>query len=122
MNKPSRAKRRPSLETQAEAERIAKATQKPGQTKEQTRLIAQGVQKGIDEYKKQQKVRARAADKAKKQRIKNAVLEENESQFMQAERELTPVSHSYGAWLPWALLMVSWLGFALFYWQFMRAQ
>ncbi|MDF5538971.1 DUF2956 family protein, partial [Vibrio parahaemolyticus] len=32
----------PSQETQAEAMRIAKSTQKPGQTKEQTKLIAQG--------------------------------------------------------------------------------
>ncbi|MCA2486923.1 MULTISPECIES: DUF2956 family protein, partial [Vibrio] len=37
----------PSLETQTEAMKIAKATQKPGQTKEQTKLIAQGIEKGI---------------------------------------------------------------------------
>lgn len=35
----------PSLETQTEAMKIAKATQKPGQTKEQTKLIAQGIEK-----------------------------------------------------------------------------
>lgn len=42
----------PSLETQTEAMKIAKATQKPGQTKEQTKLIAQGIEKGIAQYKK----------------------------------------------------------------------
>ena len=41
-----------SPETQQEAMKIARANQKPGQTKEQTQLIAQGIQKGIDEYKK----------------------------------------------------------------------
>ncbi len=56
----------PSLETQTEAMKIAKATQKPGQTKEQTKLIAQGIEKGIAQYKKQQKERNRQADKAKK--------------------------------------------------------
>ncbi len=45
----------PSVETQQEAMRIAKSTQKPGQTKEQTKLIAQGIEKGIAQFKKQQK-------------------------------------------------------------------
>ena len=44
-----------SLETQDEAMMIAKKTQKPGQTKEQTRLIALGIQKGIADYKKSAK-------------------------------------------------------------------
>jgi len=35
--------------------KIARGTQRPAQTKEQTRLIAQGIQKGIELYKKQQK-------------------------------------------------------------------
>ena len=33
--------------------KIARSTQRPGQTKEQTKLIAQGIQKGIDQYKAQ---------------------------------------------------------------------
>ena len=37
-----------SPETQQEAMKVARANQKPGQTKEQTQLIAQGIQKGID--------------------------------------------------------------------------
>ena len=41
-----------SPETQQEAMKIARANQKPGQTKEQTQLIAQGIQKG-DVYKRQ---------------------------------------------------------------------
>ena len=67
----------PSPETQQEALKIAKATQKPGQTKEQTKLIAQGIEKGIAQYKKQQKEKARQADKAKKKarKVKQTQLE-----------------------------------------------
>ena len=53
----------PSPETREEAMKIAKGTQKPGQTKEQTKLIAQGIQKGIDQYKKKQKAKTREIDK-----------------------------------------------------------
>ena len=111
---PKRPKSRTSPETALEAERIAKATQKPGQTKEQTRLIAQGVQKGIDEYKKQQKARARTADKAKKQRLR-AQSPELDTELDLDDEELA--TSERGAWLPWLLLALSWIGFALFYWQ-----
>ncbi|WP_319782022.1 DUF2956 domain-containing protein [Oceanisphaera sp. IT1-181] len=114
MKQPQRTKIRPSPETVDEAERVAKATQKPGQTKEQTRLIAQGVQKGIDEYKKQQKARARAADKAKKQR------QRAESSELDTEHDFDDeplATNARGTWLPWALLVLSWIGFAVFYWQ-----
>lgn len=46
-----------SNETVEEALAIAKKTQKSGQSKEQTRLIAQGIQKGIAEYKKSVKAK-----------------------------------------------------------------
>ncbi|MGB5726381.1 MAG: DUF2956 family protein, partial [Thiogranum sp.] len=49
--------------TPDEAMRIARGTQRPGQTKEQTKLVAQGIQKGIEQYKKQQSARARELDK-----------------------------------------------------------
>lgn len=52
--------------TQDEALAVARATQKPGQTKEQTRLIAQGIAKGIEQYKRQQSAKARDRDKARK--------------------------------------------------------
>ena len=40
-----------SPETKSDAMKNAKSTQRPGQTKEQTRFIAQGIQKGIEQYK-----------------------------------------------------------------------
>ena len=62
-----------SKETKAEAMKIARGTQKPGQSKEQTKLIAQGIEKGIAEYKKQQKVKARERDKIRKKELKAKV-------------------------------------------------
>jgi len=49
--------------------KIARGTQKPGQTKEQTKLISQGIKKGIDQYKKQQSARARELDKNSKKQL-----------------------------------------------------
>ena len=64
---------------QQEALRVARATQKPGQTKEQTKLIAQGIAKGIEMYKKQQSAKARERDKQRKRALKlrQAGSEEN---------------------------------------------
>ncbi|MFC3024347.1 DUF2956 domain-containing protein [Vibrio zhugei] len=97
---------RPSPETQQEAMRMAKATQKPGQTKEQTKLIAQGIEHGIALYKKQQKEKKRQADKAKKKQIVT------ETSPMTPEINLDKdIPKSQIRWLPWMLLLVSWLGF-----------
>ncbi|MEL7291041.1 MAG: DUF2956 domain-containing protein [Pseudomonadota bacterium] len=103
----------PSAETQQEALKIAKATQKPGQTKEQTRLIAQGIEKGIALYKKQQKERARAADKAKKkaQKAKQASPTVNEPSAPSPSSESVAPASSNSAKIAWGLLIVSWLGF-----------
>ncbi|WNC71644.1 DUF2956 family protein [Thalassotalea psychrophila] len=96
----------PSAETVKSAEVIAKSTQKPGQTKEQTKLIAQGIQKGIEQYKKQQKVKARDADKAKKKQKK--------AKLLNSEATETAAQEIQQSKLPWLLLGLSWLGFAAY--------
>ena len=102
----------PSIETQKEAMSIAKATQKPGQTKEQTKLIAQGIEKGIALYKKQQKERSRQADKAKKkqQREKQRQVESINQEPIKPQEPRSKAKTT----LPWLLLFFSWIGFALF--------
>ncbi|MCK5663332.1 MAG: DUF2956 domain-containing protein [Thiotrichaceae bacterium] len=95
-----------SSKTINDAEKIARAIQKPNQTKEQTRLIAQGIQKGIAEYKKQQKNKSRELDKLKKKKIRKQ--QEN------TDKDETTESQCKKSWLPWALLIISWLGMALF--------
>jgi hypothetical protein len=95
-----------SAETIQEAEAIAKGTQRPGQTKEQTKLIAQGIQKGIEEYKKRQKGKARELDK--KLRKVNQPVVTNEGEVV----EEVPAKSNR---LPWVLLVLTWVGIALFY-------
>ena len=88
--------------------RIAKGTQKPGQTKEQTKLIAAGIEKGIAEYKKQHKAKSRQLDKQKKQKTNVNVAE-------LAPAEVSNVQASnQGRLLPWLLLGLSWAGFVAY--------
>ncbi len=97
---------KPSPETVAEAQRIARANQRPGQTKEQTKLIAQGIQKGIDQYKKQQKAKAREQDRRRKKTTAAGASQETTAE---------PVEHTVATTrssrLPWILLGISWAGF-----------
>ena len=95
-----------SNETVDEALAIAKKTQKPGQTKEQTRLIAQGIQKGIADYKKSAKAKHRQADKAQKKVQKQKQLNNQTTEIV----ETTPANNSKP--LPWILLVTSWALFA----------
>ncbi len=94
-----------SPETQAEAMRIAKGTQKPGQTKEQTKLIAQGSQSGIELYKKQQKAKSRERDKLRKKQQKEKNQTEDVDTVIEYQIEYRQ------SWVPWGLLVISWLSF-----------
>jgi len=89
-----------------EAENIAKGIQKPGQTKEQTKLISQGIQKGIDIYKKQQNAKNRELDKNRKQadkkKINTPIKVDETNQIKQY-------------WLPWVLLGITWVGIGIYF-------
>ncbi|MGY0614035.1 DUF2956 domain-containing protein [Vibrio sp. FJH11] len=103
----------PSLETQNEAMNIARATQKPGQSEEQTKLIAQGIEKGIALYKKQQKERNRQADRARKKQIRDRQRQSDEMTEEETQASVESKSSNSSA-LPWVLLVLSWIGFAAF--------
>jgi hypothetical protein len=100
-------KSKPSDKTKEEAQQIARGTQRPGQTKEQTRLIAKGIQKGIEQYKKQQSAKRRELDRRlKKVSVGQGVVDTaSESQSAQDEHSCSK--------LPWVLLILSWLGYAV---------
>ncbi|MAZ65893.1 MAG: hypothetical protein CMF25_02165 [Kangiellaceae bacterium] len=95
----------PSPQTQDEALRLAKANQRPGQTKEQTKLVAQGIQKGIEQYKKQQKAKARERDKQKKK-----ASQQQETHKIEVS-DPPPSPSRMAQYLPWGLLIISWIGF-----------
>ena len=89
--------------------RIARGTQRPGQTKEQTRLIAQGIQKGIEQYKKQQSARARELDKSIK-KVKQHLMP-HAAHEIEIQEKIVYRQH----WLPWLLLGLSWIATAVFW-------
>ena len=89
--------------------RIARGRQRPGQTKEQTKLIAQGIQEGIKQYRKQQSARARELDK-KLKKVKQQIASPDVHEI-EVQEKVIYRQH----WLPWALLVLSWLAMAA-YW------
>lgn len=98
--------------------KIAKATQKPGQTKEQTKLISQGIEKGIALYKKQQKEKARQADKAKKKVQRAKQIQQADVDDSVETTVLKSTESTNSALIPWVLLVVSWVGFVVYLTQF----
>ncbi|RKZ57623.1 MAG: DUF2956 domain-containing protein [Gammaproteobacteria bacterium] len=97
-----------SEKSKDDAMKIARGTQKPGQTKEQTKLIAQGIQKGIEIYKKKQSKKARELDKKL-----NKVSALRASHETSTEQRVEPVVVKDNK-LPWVLLVLSWLGFVVY--------
>jgi hypothetical protein len=71
-------------------------------------LIAQGIQKGIEQYKKRQNEKARELDKKLKKAADNRV---NDKASSHNASEPAAVKNSY---LAWVLLVISWLGFAAY--------
>jgi len=98
---------KPSPETRDEAMKIARGTQRPGQTREQTKLIAQGIQKGIDLYKKQQKAKSRELDR---QRNKQS----REKSHLDPDLQESNAIHYRQHWLPWLLLVITWLAIVFY--------
>jgi len=89
--------------------RMARGTQRPGQTKEHTKLIAQGIQKGIEQYKKQQNAKARDLDKKLKKA--NQQVTPSDAREIKVQERVIYRQH----WLPWVLLVLTWLAVAV-YW------
>ena len=100
-------KNKVSPEVTMQATKIAKGIQKPGQTKEQTKLIAQGIEKGITDYKKQQGKKLRELDKKRKLKVKHQKIQEDELS------EKLPNQNTYQI-LPWIILALSWVGFIVY--------
>lgn len=93
--------------TRDEAMRIARGIQRPGQTKQQTKLIAKGIQKGIEQYRRQQNAKARELDK-KLKTVKQQLASPGVSEI-EVREKLVYKQH----WLPWLLLVLSWLAMAV---------
>ena len=99
-----------SPQTQEEAIKMAKATQRPGQTKEQTKLIAQGIEKGINLYKKQQKAKSRELNKKLHKASRHSVLPESQDEQVNQHDVIYKQSD-----LTWGMMLVSWVGSVVFF-------
>lgn len=93
-----------SPEVQEQSLKAAKSTQKPGQSKEHTKLIAQGIAKGIAEYKKQQGKKSRERDKLQKAKSR----QQNQTPAASPQADFPRNKQNI---LPWVLLLLSWLAF-----------
>ena len=100
---------KPSPETRDEAMHIARATQRPGQSKEQTKLIAQGIQKGIDQYKKDYKAKVRELDRQRQKLIRNRP--DHAEPDIQESSGIRYRQH----WFPWLLVAITWIAIALYF-------
>lgn len=101
-------KNKVSEQSKDDAMKIARGTQKPGQTKEQTRLIAQGIRKGIEQYKKKHSEKSRELDRKLKKASVSRSLPESST-----ENRVNQDAVKYNK-LPWVLLVLSWLGFVAY--------
>ena len=88
---------------------IAQGIQSPGQTKEQTRLVARGIEKGIAQYKKRHSAKERELDKALK-RLERVAPEPRAPADVPSTQTVRYKQH----WLPWAMLILTWLAIAGF--------
>jgi len=105
-------KNKVSEEVQQQALKVAKGIQKPGQTKEQTKLIAQGIEKGIAEYKKQQNKKLRDQDKQRKQKLKQQHKQNDTAEHQAVNAQSSELATPRLSQLfPWGLLILSWVSF-----------
>lgn len=100
-----------SSQTKDDALKAAKATQRPGQTKEQTKLIAQGIEKGIAQYKKLHKEKTRELNKKVNKVSRQLAATDTTKEIKDSLVEVVYTPSK----VAWVLLILSWLGFAV-YW------
>ncbi len=89
-----------------EAMTIARGIKQENQTKTQTKLVAQGIRKGIELYKSQQNKKQRELDKRKKKEIKTKTTNQSSDKHDDDKRSGNKL---ISVWLPWFLLGLSWL-------------
>lgn len=100
-----------SKQARVEALKIARGTHRPGQRKEQTKLIAQGIEKGITEFRKREKAKAREREKLRKKALKKP--NSTQPQAEQTKNVQPKKSASWSVWVPWFLLLASWAYFLI---------
>lgn len=106
--------RKDARDIRAEALKIANSQHIEGQTREQTRLIATGIQRGMEQFLRQQSEKARELDK----RIKKVkrLAEGSKQADTSAAVDTVVKDRQPLTILPWALLILSWIFFTAYLW------
>lgn len=94
-------------DTRAEALKIANSIKVDGQTKAETTAIANGIQRGIEQFLRQQSEKTRNLDKRVK-KVKQLTAQISKPQTESITSETTEPKSSR---LPWMLLGASWMLF-----------
>lgn len=107
-NRPKAKTKKEVRDLKADALKIANMIHIEGQTKAETKLIANGIQRGMEMFLRQQSERARELDKrAKKIKQMGQAISQAATD---GEAENVP-NNSGATKLPWLLLAVSWVIF-----------
>ena len=107
---------KPKLSTQAKesAKLITDQVSPKGANKQQRKDIQLAIEKGIEQYKRQQKVKQHEWDKQRKKSQRHLSSHGSETINDELSHQLMK---RLCAFMPWSLLLISWLGFAVFYLQ-----
>ena len=73
--------------------------------------LAKGIEKGITEFRKREKAKARERDKLRKKALKEP--QSTQPQAEQTQDVQTKKSALRSAWVPWLLLLASWAYFLI---------
>lgn len=102
--------RKDARDTRAEALKIANSQHVEGQTKEQTRLIAKGIQKGIEQFLRQQNEKVRDLDRRTK-KVQQLLNTQGPETATITDDGNAAKKSPFTIYLPWILLGCSWIIF-----------
>lgn len=122
MNQPtSKPKNKKSVrDIRAEAAKITNSIKTEGQSKAESAAIAQGIQRGMEQFLRQQSEKTRDLDK----RVKKVKQLANNAANLPGNTATAPSTPQTSSRLPWTLLILSWVLFLAvvgYCWQFPQA-
>jgi len=106
---PKSKQKKEARDLRADALKIARSIKIEGQTPAETKAIANGIQRGMELFLRQQSEKARDLDK----RVKKVKKLENELTQPKADELVEISSIRYSSRLPWMLLVISWVFFVV---------
>ena len=108
---PKPKQKKDARDIRAEALKIANTIKTEGQTTVETKVIANGIQRGMELFLRQQSEKMRDLDKRTK-KVKQLATQLTQNKSADEKEEMVDVRTS--SKLPWVLLAASWVMFLVF--------